>query len=147
MGDSAVEIVINVASVDTHEFDRDVHLRSADFFDAEHYSQITFKSTAAEVVRGRKLRILGDLTIHGVTRAVVLDAEFGGRVTDPWGNDRVGFTATARVDRKDFGLTWNAALETGGVLVGDLVDITVELEATAAQPAGRGPVGGWNGGM
>lgn len=133
--DSAVEVAINVASIDTHEADRDAHLRGADFFDAETYPQITFKSTSVEAVDAENLRVHGDLTIHGVTRPVVLDAEFGGRVTDPWGLDRVGFTAKTKIDRKDFGLTWNAALETGGLLVGDSAEITIELEATAAAAA------------
>ena len=133
--DSSVEIRINVASVDTHEADRDTHLRSADFFDAETYPEIVFTSTSVEAVDAENVRILGDLTMHGVTQPVVLAAEYGGRVKDPWGNDRVGFTATTKIDRKDFGLTWNTALETGGVLVGDTVEITVELEATAAVAA------------
>ncbi len=133
--DSSVSVAIKVASIDTHEADRDVHLLSGDFFDAETFPQITFASTSVEVVDADNLRIRGDLTLHGVTRPVVLDAEYGGRVVDPWGNDRIGFTAKGKLDRKEFGLTWNAALEAGGLLVGESVEITIELEATAAVAA------------
>lgn len=136
LGDSAVEVRINSASVDTREPDRDAHLRSADFFDVENYPEISFRSTSVQPTAGSKLRITGQLTIHGVTRPVVLDAEFGGRLTDPWGLDRVGFTAATHIDRKDFDLTWNAALDNGGIVVGDTVEITIELEATAATAAG-----------
>lgn len=129
---SSVDVTIQTASIDTRNAERDVHLRSEDFFDAEKYPHISFRSTAVEAVDEDNLRVNGELTMHGTTRPVVLDVEFGGRVVDPWGNDRVGFTAKTRIDRKEFGLTWNAALETGGVLVGETVDITIELEATAA---------------
>ena len=132
LAESSVEIHIKATSVDTHEPDRDAHLRSADFFDVEKFPEIVFKSTSVHVVDAQNFRIAGELTIHGVTKSVVLDAEYGGRVKDPWGNDRVGFTAKTKVDRKDYGLTWNTAIETGGVLVGDVADITIELEATAA---------------
>ncbi len=92
---------------------------------------MTFKSTSVEQLKAKRLRLRGELTIRDVTHEVSLQAEFGGRLTDPWGMDRVGFTATATIDRRDFGLTWNSALETGGVLVGDKAEITIELEATA----------------
>lgn len=138
LADSSVEVSIDAASIDTHNAERDAHLRSADFFNVENYPRITFRSTSVEVVDGTELRVNGDLTIHGVTLPVVLGVEYGGRVVDPWGNDRIGFTAMTKVDRKDFGLTWNAALETGGVLVGETVDVTIELEAVAA--AGEGEV-------
>ena len=129
---SSVEVAVDVASIDTHNADRDAHLRSGDFFDTETYPEMKFVSTAVEAVDADNLRVAGDLTLHGITHPVVLDVEYGGRVIDPWGNDRIGFTAKGKVNRADFGLTWNAALETGGVLVGESVDITIELEATAA---------------
>lgn len=129
---SSVNVTVDVASIDTRNAERDAHLRSGDFFDTETYPEMTFASTAVETVDADNFRVTGDLTLHGVTRPIVLDVEFGGRVTDPWGNDRIGFTAKGKIDRKEFGLTWNAALETGGVLVGETVDITIELEATAA---------------
>lgn len=130
--DASVDVTIDVASIDTRNADRDAHLRSADFFDAETYPRITFRSTGVERTGDGNQRVHGELTIRDVTHPVTLDVEYGGRVVDPWGNDRIGFTATTKVDRRDFGLTWNAALETGGVLVGEMVDITIELEATAA---------------
>jgi polyisoprenoid-binding protein YceI len=129
---STVAINVNTASISTHEANRDTHLRSGDFFDVENYPKMTFKSTSVEQIDGERLRLHGQLTIRNVTRDVTLDAEFGGRLTDPWGMDRVGFTATTTIDRKEFGLTWNSALETGGVLVGDKAEVTIELEATAA---------------
>jgi len=124
---AAIELTIPVAGIDTRESQRDAHLRSADFFDADRHPAITFRS--ATIVRdGRDFTVTGDLTIRGVTRPVVLQVEAGGRARDPWGNERLGFTATTRLNRKDFGLHWNQALETGGVLVGDEVKVTVELE-------------------
>ncbi|NTU71931.1 MAG: YceI family protein, partial [Coriobacteriia bacterium] len=105
LADSTVNVNIKAASIDTHEADRDAHLKSADFFDVVTYPEITFTSTTVEPVDAENVRVAGDLTIHGVTRPVVLAAEFGGRVVDPWGNDRIGFTATTKIDRKEFGLT------------------------------------------
>lgn len=135
-----VEAHIEAASVDTHEPQRDAHLRSADFLDAEKYPEIVFKSTRVAPAggasdEGARYRVEGELTIHGVTRPVALDAEFGGRGKDPWGGERIGFTATATINRKDFGLTWNQALETGGVLVGERIEITLEIQAVAAAAA------------
>jgi polyisoprenoid-binding protein YceI len=127
--DSKVEFTIDAASIDTREPQRDAHLRSADFFDVEKYPTIEFKSRRVETAGEDRYRVIGDLTIHGVTREVVLDVEEGGRARDPWGNDRVGFTAKTSIDRGDFGLTWNQALETGGVVVGDKVQIELEIEA------------------
>ncbi len=125
---SSVEVEIEAASIDTGVADRDAHLRSGDFLDAEKHPRLTFRSRKVEVLSPERLRISGDLTIRGVTREVVLEAEHG-RGTDPWGNERTGFVATASVNRRDFGLTWNQALETGGVLVGDRVDVEIELQA------------------
>jgi len=126
---SSVEVEIEAASIETGVGDRDTHLRSPDFLDAAKYPTLRFRSRRVEVAAKDKLRVVGDLTIRDVTREVVLDAEYGGQGKDPWGNTRVGFTATTSLNRKDFGLTWNQALETGGVLVADRVDIEIELQA------------------
>jgi polyisoprenoid-binding protein YceI len=124
----AVDVRIDADSIDTREAQRDAHLRSADFFDVEKYPELTFKSTRVEGTAD-DFKIFGELSIHGVTREVALVGEFGGRVTDPWGGERVSFSAVTKVNRKDFGLTWNQALETGGVVVSDEVTIDLEVEA------------------
>ncbi len=126
---SAVEVDIEAASIETGVADRDNHLRSGDFLDVQKFPSLRYKSRRVEVLSKDRLRVVGDLTIRGVTREVALDVEYGGRGKDPWGNQRAGFTATATLNRKDFGLTWNQALETGGVLVADRVDIEIELQA------------------
>jgi polyisoprenoid-binding protein YceI len=123
-----VDITIGVQSIDTREAQRDAHLRSADFFDAEHFPEITFRSTRIAAVAGDTFTLVGDLTMRGVTREVALDVTSEGRGPDPWGGERAGFTATGKVRRSDFGLTWNVALETGGVVVGDEVKITIDAE-------------------
>ncbi|MCI7458029.1 YceI family protein [Actinomyces urogenitalis] len=125
---STASATIKAASVNTRNNDRDNHLRSADFFDVETYPEWTFATTG---VSGSKesFTLTGDLTIHGVTKPVDLEVEFLGAATDPFGNDRAAFEASTVISRKDFGLTWNAALEAGGVLVGDKVTITLEIEA------------------
>lgn len=125
---ATAHLTIDVASIDTRQPDRDQHLRSADFFDAEHYPDMTFDSTAITRVGENVYDVVGNLTIRGVTRPVSVHVEYAGTSKDPWGNLRAGFTGTAKINRKDFGVTWNQALETGGVLVGDEVRITVELE-------------------
>ena len=125
---SSLEARLDAATIDTREPQRDAHLRSPDFLDAEQYPQITFESTRLEPA-GDRVRIVGDLTLRGVTREVVLDAAPEGRQRDPWGNERAGFSAQTLIDRRDFGLTWNQALEAGAVLVGNDVRITIELEA------------------
>ncbi|HEX2717160.1 MAG TPA: YceI family protein, partial [Gemmatimonadaceae bacterium] len=107
------------------------HLRSADFFDAEQFPTITFRSTKVER-KGDDFRVLGDLTIRGVTRQVNLDVTDEGRGRDPWGGERAGFSATTKINRRDFGLTWNQALETGGVLVGDEIKISIDAEFVRA---------------
>lgn len=127
-----VDIVIDVASIDTREPQRDAHLRSADFFDAEKFPTITFKSRGVRQVKGSRFKLVGDLTIKGVTREVVLDVNSEGRAKDPWGGERAGFTATGSIARSDFGLTWNQALEAGGVLVGDDVKISIDAELVKA---------------
>lgn len=125
---SSVDVRIDAASIDTQVADRDTHLKSADFLDAAKFPEITYRSRKIEKAAGG-YRVTGDLTLHGVTREVVLEAEYAGTGKDPWGNQRAGFSAKAALDRREFGLVWNAALETGGVLVGEKVEITIELEA------------------
>ncbi len=125
---SKVDVRIEAASIDTQVADRDAHLRSPDFLDVTRFPELTFVSRRIEKV-GAAYRVVGDLTLHGVTREVTLDAEFAGTGKDPWGNERAGFSARTALDRKEFGLAWNAALETGGVLVGEKVEISIELEA------------------
>jgi polyisoprenoid-binding protein YceI len=124
---------IEVASIDTREAQRDDHLRSADFFDAANHPTIHFESKRIEHVDGNEYRVVGDITIRGVTREIVLEAEYAGVHKDPWGGTRTGFTVTGSLNRKDFGLSWNAALETGGVLVGDKVKLELEVEAVLQQ--------------
>jgi polyisoprenoid-binding protein YceI len=124
---SRVEVTIAVASIDTREPQRDAHLRSADFFDAENFPQLTFRSRRIEGERDA-FRIVGDLTIRGITREVVLDVTSEGRTKDPWGGERAGFTASTKIKRTDFGLLWNQLLETGGVVVGEDVRISIDLE-------------------
>lgn len=126
---SKIDITIDAASIDTRDEKRDGHLKSADFLDVEKQPSITFKSKLIEKKSADEYRMTGDLTIRGVTRDVTLDVEFGGRAKDPWGGDRMGFTAKGKIDRKDYGAKWNAALEAGGLLVGETVDLTIEVEA------------------
>lgn len=126
---SSAEACVLTASVDTREPQRDQHLRSADFFDAERFPEMCFTSTSVRTREDGRLAVAGDLSIHGVTREVVLVGTYGGRARDLDGEERVGFEATATVDRRDYGLVWNAALESGGLLVGDTVEIDLEIEA------------------
>jgi polyisoprenoid-binding protein YceI len=126
---SSADVTIDAATVDTREERRDAHLRSADFLEVEKYPAITFKSTRVVPERGDRYKVYGDLTIHGVTQPVVLDTEYFGQNKTPWGSEVVGFSAETKINRKDFGLTYNAALETGGFLVGDEVKIRLEVEA------------------
>ena len=126
---SSVEATIEAASINTRDPQRDAHLKSADFFDVERFPALAFRATEIGVRDGEG-KVKGDLTIHGVTREAVLHVEGPTpEAKDPWGNLRIGATATAKINRKDFGLTWNAALEAGGVLVGEEVKITIDLEA------------------
>ena len=127
---TSVTATLDPAAIDTRDAGRDAHLRSADFFDVETYPTWTFTSTGVRA-DGDEYVITGDLTIHGVTRPVDLRTEFNGAATDPFGASRVGFSASTEIHRKDFGLTWNAALETGGVLVSDAVKISLDIEAVA----------------
>jgi polyisoprenoid-binding protein YceI len=125
--DTKVDVTIQAASVDTHDTGRDEHLRSADFFDVANHPQLTFRSTGVSG-KGDSWTLDGDLTIAGVTKPVSLDVEFEGVAGDPWGGSRAGFVAKTTVNREDFGLTWNAALEAGGFLVGKNVTIELEVE-------------------
>ncbi|HEY0994178.1 MAG TPA: YceI family protein [Kofleriaceae bacterium] len=134
---SSVEVTIDAASIDTGNAQRDGHLRSADFFDAERFPELRFRSTRVDDLGGDRLRVTGNLTIRDIAREAVLDVERAGRGVDPWGNERIGFVARTSLDRKDFGLKWNQVLEAGGVLVGDRVDIELDIQAvnTAAREA------------
>jgi polyisoprenoid-binding protein YceI len=125
---SSIDVTIDAATVDTREAQRDTHLRSADFFDVEHYPVITFKTSKVERFLEDRYKAVGELTIRGVSRPVVLDITAEGRTRDPWGNDRAGFSATTKIKRSDFGLTWNQILEAGGVAVGDEVKISIDAE-------------------
>jgi len=126
---SSVWAAVDVASIDTAVADRDAHLRSDDFFNAEKYPKITFRSTRVERVDDTRFKLVGDLTIRDVTREVVLDGEYEGQVDDPWGNRRAGFTATTQISRRDFNVKWNELIEAGGAVVGDNVKITLNIEA------------------
>jgi polyisoprenoid-binding protein YceI len=127
--ESSVEVVIKAASINTSQPDRDGHLRSDDFLAAEKFPDITFRSTGVAVPDGDEFKLVGDLTIRDVTRTVELKVEFGGTGTNPWGMEIFGFSAETEINREDFGLTWNQALETGGVLVGKKVKIEIEGES------------------
>ena len=126
---SSAEVKIDASTVDTREERRDAHLRSADFFNVEVHPEITFKSTRVVPESGDRYKVYGDLTILGVSQPVVLDTEYHGQNKTPWGSEVVGFTATTKISRKEWGLTYNAALETGGFLVGDEIKIHLEGEA------------------
>jgi polyisoprenoid-binding protein YceI len=126
---STVELTIQANSIDTRNPDRDGHLRSNDFFDMETYPEIRFVSTAVERVDDTTYRVTGDLTIKDVTKSVAVDFEYTGAATDPFGNQRVGFEGSTTVNRKDWGVNWNAALEAGGVLVSEKVTLEFEVSA------------------
>jgi polyisoprenoid-binding protein YceI len=125
---SSVEVTVRAASVDTGDAARDDHLRSPDFFDAESYPTITFRSTRVEAQKSGRWDVHGDLTVRDVTKPVILAVDFDGATRTPWGEDRVGFSAATELDREEWGLTWNQALETGGVLVGKKVRIELNVE-------------------
>lgn len=128
---TSVTATLDPATIDTKDANRDGHLKSADFFEVETYPTWTFVSTSV-TADGSDYAITGDLTIHGVTQQVTLETEYNGAATDPFGYSRVGFSASTEISRKDFGLVWNAALETGGVLVSDKVKVSLEIEAVPA---------------
>jgi len=129
------EATVQTASVDTDNDDRDNHLRSEDFFNVEKFPVMTFASTKVTDVKDDSFKLHGDLTIHGVTKPVVFDVDFNGVVDDPWGNTKTGLSAETKINRKDFGLTWNKALEAGGLVVGE--DVTIMLEIEAAMDKGN----------
>jgi polyisoprenoid-binding protein YceI len=125
------DVAVDVSSIDTRDEQRDAHLRSADFFHAEENQRLTFVTKSVQP-QGENYLLTGDLTMHGITREVPFELTYEGQGKDPWGNERIGFSAEAKVNRKDFGLNWNAALEAGGVLVGEQVKIAIQLEAVKA---------------
>ncbi len=130
-GRSSVKVTIQAASIDTDQPDRDAHLRSADFFKTDEFPTLSFASASVAPAGGDTYTVAGDLTIRGVTKRISVPVTFLGKATDPWGNQRVGFEAEFTINRKEFGLMWNAALETGGFLVGDEVKISVSFQAIA----------------
>jgi polyisoprenoid-binding protein YceI len=130
---SRVEVSVEAASIQTGDEQRDAHLKSPDFFDAEKFPALTFKSSGVRVVNDGELSVEGDLTIHGITRKVTFDVEGPTPPSkDPWGNTRIGIAASTKINRKDFGLSWNAALETGGILVGEEVTISLDVQFVKA---------------
>ncbi len=131
---SKIAVEIETASIDTREEKRDAHLRSGDFFDSEKFPKMTFVSKRIEK-NGSAYSVIGDLTMRGVTREVSLDTTFEGGSKDPWGGDRVAFSAATKVQRKDWGLSWNMALEAGGLLVGETVEIVLDIQAVQAKKA------------
>jgi polyisoprenoid-binding protein YceI len=130
---SSVEFKIKSASIDTALPDRDKHLRSADFFDVEKHPEIVFKSTAIKATGKDSYSVTGNLTLRGVTKQITLPVTFLGTMRDPWGNDKAGFETTTTVNRKDFGMVWNAALDAGGFILGDDVKVSIALEAAKAK--------------
>ena len=132
LANSTVSVRIDAASVDSRDEKRDAHLRSADFFDAENHPYITFNSTRMESKGGDDYKLIGDLTIRGVTKQITLDSEVTGPVKDPWGGVRYGISAHGKVNRKEWGLTWNGLLEAGGLVVGDDVKLSIETELVKA---------------
>ena len=131
VGASSANLSIQAASMDTNSADRDGHLKSPDFLDVENFPTLTFVATSA-VDKGTIVEVTGDLTVHGVTKSVVVPWEFIGVSTDPWGNTKAGFEAELEISREDFGLTWNAALETGGVLLSDKIKLVLDVQALKA---------------
>jgi polyisoprenoid-binding protein YceI len=129
---SLVEANIDATSITTHDEKRDAHLASADFFETEKYPTITFKSKKVEAKSADNFKVTGELTMHGVTREVTLDVEYNGFGKNPWGMTVAGFSARTSISRKEYGLNWNVALEAGGMLVSDKINITLEVEAIAA---------------
>ena len=124
---SEISFSADINSIDTNNTDRDNHLKSADFFDAENHPKLTFKSSSL-TKSGDEYQLTGELSLHGITKTVKLDAEVSGLLKDPWGNTKVGLNIEGKINRKDWGLNWNSALETGGVLVGEEVKLSIELQ-------------------
>lgn len=131
--DTEIEVRIRTASIDTGNSDRDNHLKSADFFDAENHPEIKFISTSLEKTDNEKFKLKGDLTIRGITKPIDLDVTFGGQIKDPWGNERVGFQVKGQLNRFDYGLRWNSLMETGGAIVGKTIKLNCRVELTKAE--------------
>lgn len=129
-----VEAKIDPASINTDNRKRDDHLRNPDFFDVAKCPEMGFKSTKATLAKNGTAKLVGELTMHCVTKPVTLDLELGGSAKDPWGNERVGFSAKGKVNRKDFGIVWNKTLDAGGVMLGEDVEVIIDIEAIAAKP-------------
>lgn len=125
---STISANIDTTSIATNNNDRDTHLKSPDFFEVENYPEITFTSTSIKKVDDDEFKLVGDLTIKGTTKEITLDVEFGGFMKDPYGNEKAGFSINGKLNRKDFGLNWNAALEAGGVMVGNEIKINAEIQ-------------------
>lgn len=132
LSSAKIAFKVDIASIDTSNEDRDNHLRSADFFNADEFPHMTFVSTKIVQTDDDEYEVTGNLTIKDVTKEVTFEAEYEGKGTNPWGQEVVGFSVEGKINRKDFGLTWNQALETGGVLVGESIKITIDLEANPA---------------
>ena len=133
ISESKTSVKINSDSIDTSNQKRDEHLKNQDFFDVVKFPEISFVSKEIKDIDGKNFTIVGDLTIHGVTKMVVLKTEYNGSATDPWGNERAAFSAEAKINRKDFGLTYNKLLETGGLVIGEDVKILIEIEGIKAK--------------
>ena len=134
LADLQTEATVQAASVNTRNADRDDHLRTADFFDVAQFPTLTFRSTGIEPLGGGRFRLTGDLTMHGVTKPVVLDGEYSGAATDGYGNRKVGFSAEGTISRSEWGLTWNQAIEAGGVVVSDEVVLRLDIQAARQAP-------------
>ena len=130
---------IDPATINTDNEKRDGHLKSPDFFDVAKYPEMSFKSTKVTDAKGETAKLHGELTMHGVTKPVVLDLELGGTTKDPWGNTRAGFTATGKVNRKDFGIVWNKTLDAGGLMLGEEVSVSLDIESVLKAPAKKSP--------
>lgn len=126
--DADIKVKVDARSISTNNTDRDMHLRSADFFDVENHPEISFEATSVDQVEDDEYRMKGILTVKGVSKEIVLDVEFGGLMKDPYGNEKAGFSVRGKINRKEWGLNWNAALETGGVMVGDEVKLSAEVQ-------------------
>ena len=131
--DSEVEVTIKTASIETGNSDRDNHLRSSDFFDAENHPEIKFVSSSLEKISDEEFKLKGDLTIRGITKPIDLDVSFGGKVKDPWGNERVGFQLEGKLNRFDYDLKWNSLMETGGAVVGKIIKLNCHVELIKAE--------------
>jgi polyisoprenoid-binding protein YceI len=133
----SVQAEIDPASINTDNEKRDGHLRSPDFFDTAKFPKMSFKSVKVTDAKGDSAKLHGELTMHGVTKPVVLDLEFTGAGKDPWGNEKAGFSAKGKLNRKDFGIVWNKTVDNGGFILGDEVEVVLEIEADAKKPAAK----------